>query len=118
MILEIPTTLTDYSAYGNEMAAMIMETINDMLIQMYAVMAQAEVEKKEKRQREGIAAKKQRGDWEDYGRPRAVEMELFLQEYQKVEKGEIRPVDCMRNLGITKSTYYRYRDTYKDLYKV
>ncbi|WP_229423235.1 recombinase family protein [Massiliimalia timonensis] len=110
MILEIPTTLTDYSAYGNEMAAMIMETINDMLIQMYAVMAQAEVEKKEKRQREGIAAKKQRGDWEDYGRLRAVEMELFLQEYRKVEKGEIRPVDCMRNLGITKSTYYRYRE--------
>lgn len=59
---------------------------------------------------EGIAAKKQRGDWEDYGRPRAVEMELFLQEYRKGEKGEIRPVDYMRNLGITKSTYYRYRD--------
>ena len=29
------------------------------------------IEKKEKRQQEGIQAKKARGEWEDYGRPRA-----------------------------------------------
>lgn len=48
----------------NSMARMIMETINNMLIELYATMAQAEIEKKEKRQKEGIKAKKARGEWD------------------------------------------------------
>lgn len=44
-ILELPTTLTDLSAMDNAMARMIMETINNMLIELYATMAQAEIEK-------------------------------------------------------------------------
>lgn len=68
-ILEIPTTLIDYSSMDNSLASLMMETINNMLVEMYAVLAQAEIEKKEKRQREGIAAKKLRGEWDDYGRP-------------------------------------------------
>ena len=57
MILEIPTTTQDLSLLDNSMAKMVMETINNMLIELYATMAQAEIEKKEKRQAEGIAAK-------------------------------------------------------------
>ena len=34
-----------------------------MIIELYAAMAQAEIEKKEKHQREGIDAKKNRGEW-------------------------------------------------------
>ena len=71
MILEIPTTTQDLSTLDNSMAKMIMETINNMLIELYATMAQAEIEKKEKRQQEGIEAKKARGEWADYGRPKA-----------------------------------------------
>ena len=48
MILEIPTTTQDLSSLDNSMAKMIMETINNMLIELYATMAQAEIEKKEK----------------------------------------------------------------------
>ena len=62
MILELPTTTQDLSALDKTMAKMIMETINNMLIELYATMAQAEIEKKEKRQREGIATKKARGE--------------------------------------------------------
>lgn len=40
-----------------------------MIIELYAAMAQAEIEKKEKHQREGIDAKKNRGEWDDYGCP-------------------------------------------------
>ena len=61
-ILELPTTLMDLSAMDNAMARMIMETINNTLIELYATMAQAEIEKKEKRQKEGIQAKKERGE--------------------------------------------------------
>ena len=55
------------------MARMMLETINNMMIELYASMAQAEIEKKEKRQREGIEAKKARGEWDDYGRPKSYE---------------------------------------------
>lgn len=107
-ILELPTTLMDLSAMYNAMARMIMETINNMLIELYATMAQAEIEKKEKRQKEGIQAKKERGEWDNYGRPCAMNLDDFADEYKKVESGEIRPFELMRKLGMSKATYYRY----------
>ena len=61
----------------NAMARMIMETINNMLIELYATMAQAEIEKKEKRQKEGIQAKKERGEWNDYGRPSFISVDKY-----------------------------------------
>ena len=109
-ILELPTTLMDISKLDNTMAQMLMETVNNMLIELYAAMAQAEIEKKEKRQREGIEAKKARGDWDDYGRPSAIAIEDFKIHYQKVIDGQIRPTELMKQLGISKSTYYRYVD--------
>ena len=55
-----------------------------MLIELYAAMAQAEIEKKEKRQREGIDSKKARGEWDDYGRPAVMPIDEFSEHYQKV----------------------------------
>lgn len=107
-ILELPTTLMDISKLDNTMAQMLMETVNNMLIELYAAMAQAEIEKKEKRQREGIEAKKARGDWDDYGRPSAIDIEDFKIHYQRVIDGQMRPTELMKQLGISKSTYYRY----------
>ena len=107
-ILELPTTLMDISKLDNTMAQMLMETVNNMLIELYAAMAQAEIEKKEKRQREGIEAKRDRGEWDDYGRPSAVDIEDFKTQYQKVVDGQMRPTDLMKALGISKTTYYRY----------
>lgn len=107
-ILELPTTLMDISKLDNSMAQMLMETVNNMLIELYAAMAQAEIEKKEKRQREGIDAMKARGEWDNYGRPAIVADEIFVKEYQKVLAGEIRPFELMKKLGISKTTYYRY----------
>ena len=112
-ILELPTTLMDISKLDNTMAQMLMETVNNMLIELYAAMAQAEIEKKEKRQREGIQAKKDRGEWSEYGRPFAVDIETFKNHYQRVIDGQMRPTDLMRSLGISKSTYYRYVDKMK-----
>ncbi|MDU1603518.1 MAG: recombinase family protein [Clostridium sp.] len=111
MVLEIPTTLTQLPQ-DNNISTMIMETINNMLIEMYASFAQAELEKKEKRQREGIEAKKARGDWNDYGRPRAMDFNKFSKEYKRVLDGKIKPTECMKLLGITKPTYYRYAKEY------
>ncbi len=114
-ILELPTTLMDISKLDNTMAQMLMETVNNMLIELHAAMAQAEIEKKEKRQREGIEAKKARGDWDDYGRPSAIDIEDFRIHYQKVIDGDMRPTELMRQLGISKSTFYRYADQLKKM---
>lgn len=114
MVLEIPTTLTDYSSFeSNDMASLMMETINNMLIEMYASLAQAEMSKKEKRQREGIQEKKNRGEWSDYGRPRAIDYKLFVTEYKKVIDGTTKPFQCMKKLGMSKSTFYRYKKQYE-----
>ena len=94
------------------MAKMMMETINNMLIEMYAVFAQLEIEKKEKRQREGIASKKDRGEWDDYGRPAAIDYRQFAAAYAQVKRGEIGPTDLRRELGLSHSTFYRYRAQY------
>ncbi len=109
MILELPTTLQDFSKINNSMAKMLMETINNMLIELYSAMAQAELEKKEKRQAEGIQAMKDRGEWDKYGRPRVISLERFKKEYQLVETKKIRPTDLIEKLNLTKSTYYRYK---------
>lgn len=109
MVLELPTTLIDLSAMENTMARMMLETINNMMIELYASMAQAELEKKEKRQREGIEAKKARGEWNDYGRPRVMELDEFAKLYQAVERGEKRPFELIKELDMNKATFYRYK---------
>ena len=110
MVLELPTTLIDLSAMENSIARMMLETINNMMIELYASIAQAEIEKKEKRQREGIEAKKARGEWEDYGRPRVMSLEEFSAHYRLVQQGEKKPFELMRELGMSKPTFYRYKN--------
>lgn len=112
MVLELPTTLIDLSQMENFLARLMIETINNILIELYASLAQAEIEKKEKRQKEGIEAKKLRGEWDDYGRPHAMEQEKFNQEFMRVVQKEVMPTQLQRELGLTSSTYYRYRKNF------
>ena len=107
MILEIPTTLQDLSKMDNAMAKMILETVNHMLIELYAAMAQAEIEKKEKRQREGIEQMKARGEWENYGRPRVQKPKNWDEVIKRWQAGEITAVEAMRLTGMKKSSFYK-----------
>ena len=107
MILEIPTTTQDLSSLDNSMAKMIMETINNMLIELYATMAQAEIEKKEKRQAEGILAKRARGEWDDYGRPKAQKPSNWDNVISSWRKGEITAVKAMELTNVKKTTFYK-----------
>lgn len=113
MVLELPTTLMDLSVMENSTSRMMLETINNMMVELYASMAQAEIEKKEKRQREGIEAKKARGEWDDYGRPRVMSLEEFGTHYRSVQQGEKRPFALIQELGMTKPTFYRYRKEFE-----
>lgn len=107
MILEIPTTLQDLSKMDNTMAKMILETVNHMLIELYAAMAQAEIEKKEKRQREGIEQMKARGEWDNYGRPRVQKPQNWDGVIKRWQAGEISAVEAMRLTGMKKSSFYK-----------
>lgn len=46
MVLELPTTLIDFSSMKEITAKMMLECINNMMLELYASMAQAEIEKK------------------------------------------------------------------------
>lgn len=107
MVLEIPTTLTDLSE--NKTAELMIDLVNNLLFEVFTSIAQAELEKKEKRQREGIQAKKERGEWENYGRPKAIEIDSFREAYKQVQDGTKTPTALYRELGLTKATFYRYK---------
>lgn len=117
MVLELPTTLMDMSKLDNSMARLMIETINNMMLELYASMAQAEIQKKEKRQREGIEMKKLRGEWDDYGRPAAISEEEFDAAFANVVSGQITPTELRKQLGLTHSTFYRYRKIFWEKHK-
>lgn len=66
--------------------------------------------KKERRerQRKGIEAKKANGKWEDYGRPRIMSIEDFEKTYKSVNSGKKKSTELMKELKLTKPTFYRY----------
>ena len=113
IFLDIPTTYMDVSSLNDGIAKMIMECINHMLIEFYDCMARSELERKQKRQREGIEAMKKRGEWDKYGRPRKMSKEDFAKEYERVISGEIGSLALQRELGLQRDTYFRYVREYK-----
>lgn len=114
MVLNIPTTLIDIKDVPDSMFKTVIETINHLVIEIYSMQAQTELELKEKRQKEGIAAMKERGEWEKYGRPRKMSSEAFAKEYIRVISGEIKSMELMRELGLSQNTYFRYVREYKE----
>ena len=51
-------------------------------------------------QREGSDVKKNRGEWDDYGCPAIMSQKEFLEHYEKVLSGELRPFELMKQIGI------------------
>jgi len=79
--------------------------IADIVLQLLSYVAQKEREYIRKRQAEGIAAKKARGDWDDYGRPRK-EIENLAAYRDKVAAGEMTVIAVCKELGICRATWY------------
>lgn len=113
MFLDIPTSTIDLSEESDSMNKLITDTINKVVIEIYAMQAETEIQRKEKRQREGIEAKKARDEWDDYGRHRVMSPEEFAKQYNKVIRGEIGSLELMRQLKMKKSTYFKYVSEYK-----
>ena len=107
MILDIPTTTTDLPD-TDAMNKLIVETINKVIIDVYAMLAETELQRKIKRQQEGLIAMKERGEWDNYGRHRVMSLPDFEKEYQNVKDGKIKSLELMRKLNMKKSTYFKY----------
>ncbi|MDF2540857.1 MAG: recombinase family protein [Herbinix sp.] len=113
LILELPTSFMDVSRLDNVMAKMVLEGVNNMLIDIFTILAEGEMHKREKRQREGIQAMKDKGEWHLYGRPAVMNFDKFSREYERTLRGEIKPFNLMRELKMAKGTYYRYKKRYE-----
>ena len=100
-ILDIPTTLTDFPPEQ----LWIQEMINSILIEVLGSIAEAERLKIRTRQREGIEAAKRKNV--RFGRPQKPLPANWQAVMATVKRGEMRPVDAMRELGVSKSSFYR-----------
>ena len=100
-ILDIPTTLTEFPTEQ----LWVQDMINSILIEVLGSIAENERMKIRARQREGIEAAKRKNV--HFGRPPAPLPENWREIMNTVQRGEMRPVDAMRKLGISRSSFYR-----------
>lgn len=100
-ILDIPTTLTDFPSEQ----AWVLEMINAILIEVLGAIAENERNKIRARQREGIVAAKKKNV--RFGRPSKPLPDNWQQVLSEVRCGKKKPIEAMRELGISRSCYYR-----------
>lgn len=101
-ILEIPTTLHEV----DESNRWVTEMVTNLLIEVYAQLAQAELEKRAKRQAEGIAIAKSKGVYKGR-KPIQIDNEQFVIIYTRWKANEITARQAMLELNIKANTFYR-----------
>lgn len=101
-ILEIPTTLHEV----DESNRWVTEMVTNLLIEVYAQLAQAELEKRAKRQAEGIAIAKSKGLYKGR-KPIQIDNEQFVISYTRWKANEITARQAMLELNIKANTFYR-----------
>lgn len=106
-ILDIPTTLTDFPPEQ----AWVMDMINCILIEVLGSIAENERNKIRSRQREGIEAAKKKNV--RFGRPSKPLPDNWEQVLAGVRNGNKKPVEAMKELGISRSCYYRLYNNQK-----
>lgn len=82
------------------------------MLTVFAAVAQLEREYILSRQREGIAAAKERGEYRGR-KPIEVDNNQFEQEYKLWKAGQITAVTAMKHLGLKPNTFYRRVQAYE-----
>lgn len=104
--LNLPTTQIDTKDN------LMLETINNIIIELYTMMAQQEIETREKRQREGIDQALEKGV--KFGRTAIDYPEGWETIYNMVKNKEINGVKAMQMLGLKKTTFYKLKKQYEE----
>lgn len=101
-ILEIPTTLTDIKPENK----WVTDLVSQILIDVYSAMAQQELEKRIKRQTEGIEVARAKGV--QFGRkPIKIDQVKFELVYKQWKSQAINAREAMEELGLKSNTFYR-----------
>ncbi len=101
-ILELPSTLVDIDSNNK----WVMDMVTNILIEVYATMAQQELEKRAKRQTEGIIEAQKKGI--KFGRqPIQLNESEFMTVYNSWKAEEINARQAMNILGVKPNTFYR-----------
>lgn len=103
VILDLPILDTRSKVQGE-----LGKFISDLVVQIMAYIADMERKKNRESQRMGIEAKRERGEWDEYGRPRKISKEKFKKEYKNVQKRKITDKELQKRLEVSDSTYKRY----------
>lgn len=99
-VIDLPTTMIDVQD-GQEW---IIEMVNNILIEVLSSIAEQERITIKRRQAEGIAAAKARG--EHLGRPRAAYPERWDEVYESWKAKEITAKAACEMLGLKRATFY------------
>lgn len=101
-ILELPSTLVDIEPANK----WVMDMVTNILIEVYATMAQQELEKRSKRQAEGIVEAQKKGV--KFGRqPIKINESEFVKVYQDWKASKITAKQAMEELALKPNTFYR-----------
>ena len=103
--LNLPTTQMDTKDN------LMLETINNIVIELYTMMAQQEIETREKRQREGIDIALANGV--KFGRKEVEYPKNWESVIQLVDNKQLSNLEAMTMLGLKKTTYYKLLKEYK-----
>lgn len=106
-ILNIPTTLMEIPA-GQEW---LLDTINNIVIELLGAIAEEERNKIKQRQAEGIEVAKAQG--KKFGRPTAEYPENWEEVYKSWRAKEITAVTAFKTLEIPKATFYKLVKRYE-----
>lgn len=100
-VLDLPTTMIDLP----EKQAWVVDMTNNILIEVYASIAEQERMTIRQRQAEGIAAAREKG--KALGRRAVQPPEGFGEVVRRWRAGEITAAEAMRQTGVKKTTFYK-----------
>lgn len=89
------------------------EMISKIVLTILAWMAQRETEERKRRQRDGIEAAKREGKYKGR-KPVSVDKYEFARLFGEVERGERTNKYVMDKMGLTRTTYYKLVDEFKN----
>lgn len=114
--LDLPTTLIDYSGYG-ELQQAVLDMVNNILIEVLGMMAEQERKRTLERQAEGIAEYKRTGKTKTgrpYGRPKAEYPSNWQEVYEQWQDKKITAKAAMECMGLKRNTFYKLAKQYRE----
>jgi len=106
IVLDMP--LLDTTQYKDSLGTFIA----DLVLQILSWMAEEERERIRKRQREGIDVALKNGV--AFGRPKVQVTEEFKEVYHRWKAGEMTAVKAMQEVGLKKTTFYKFVREYEE----